>query len=134
MADPTPLQEFYGTCYLAGRDARLLKIDVDVDKIADTYLSKLPGSTTVYELLMAAVDVEAKKATSDRVKRAWVSEYAEDIVAAGADKETAWQCYERGRADEALSRIEPDFVEALQVAIGDEDENDDDDDSENDGE
>lgn len=103
----------YAWAYLAGREERLIKNDIDVEQLAEQVLE---GKGTVHEVTRAAVSAAAKGLAVDRKKRDWITDYDEEIKGSvGSDSNTAYEHYLEGRIDELTSRLEDEVV----VAIGD---------------
>ena len=121
--------------YLEGRDARLLRNDIDLEKLATDVCN---GQGTVYEVLHLAAEDAAKEIRSERHKKKFADSYDDEIAEVGNDVTTAYEHFVNGRIDELVFRLEPDLTEALgEVDDDDEDEDDvedEDDDTEDDKE
>jgi hypothetical protein len=109
--------------YLEGREAKLLKADIDTGVIAEQVIA---DKGTIHELLHAAVSAAAKGLEVDRQKKRWISDYEDEIAAAGGDSDAAYRHFCDGRIDELVYRLEPEVLEDLEVD-DDDDEGDDDD-------
>ena len=126
------MQENYVVFYLAGRDDRLLKHDIDTEEIARLVLK---GKGTIRELLVKAANSAAEPLRVARKKAGWTEEYADEIKEAGGDAEEAYKCYLEGRIDELAYSLEKDVIDELEVELGGDgdDEGDDDEDDDADG-
>lgn len=122
------MKEPYVIFYLAGRDDRKIKNDIDTSQIAEDVIA---GKGTIRDLVMKAVSEAAAPLRVDRKKKAWIDEYEDEIKDAGGDKELAYQHYLDGRIDELAHSLEADVVEDLDGMMGgddgDEDAEDEDD-------
>lgn len=113
----------YAWAYLAGREERLIKNDIDVEQLAEQVLE---GKGSVHEVTRTAVAAAAKGLAVDRKKRDWITDYDEEIKGSvGSDSNTAYEHYLEGRIDELTSRLEDDVVEAMGDIVGDDGEEDD---------
>jgi hypothetical protein len=115
----------YAFFYLEGREAKVLRADIDTGAIAERVLA---GDGTIHELLHKAASDAAKGLEVDRQKRRWISDYEEEIKEAGGDGDEAYRHYCDGRVDELVYTLEPEVVEDIGVEIGDAEDPDDDDD------
>jgi hypothetical protein len=113
----------YAFFYIEGRDEKLLKHDIDTERLAKEVLD---GKGSIYELAHKAAATAAEPLRVDRKKRLWIDNYEDDINAAGGDSEVAYEHYLSGRIDELCARLESEVVADLTVLVsGDEDEDDD---------
>lgn len=108
--------------YLEGREAKLLRTDIDTAAIAEKVVA---GKGGIHELLHTAASDAAKGLAVDRQKRRWLADYEDDIKEAGGDGEVAYKHYCDGRVDELVMQLEPEVVEEMAIEVGgDEDEDD----------
>lgn len=113
----------YAWAYLAGREERLIKNDIDVEHLAEQVLE---GKGTVHEVTRAAVSAAAKGLAVDRKKRDWIADYDEEIKGSvGSDSNVAYEHYLEGRIDELTSRLEDEVVEAIGEIVGDDGDDED---------
>lgn len=126
----------YVCFYLAGRDDRLIKNDIDTDDIAEAVCA---GKGTVHELLVKAATAAAEPLRVDRKKRNWIEEWEDEIKEAGGDSDEAYGHYVQGRIDELAHRLEGDVIDTMIVITagedeegGDEDEDEDEDEDDGD--
>lgn len=120
----------YAFFYLEGREAKLLKADIDTGAIAEKVMA---GDGGIHELLHKAVSDAAKGLELDRQKRRWLADSEDEIKEAGGDGDEAYRHYCDGRVDELVYQLEPEVLEDIGVEIGDE-EGEDDDEEDEDGE
>lgn len=142
MPIPFVMNRKYVTFYLDGREARVLRVDVDEDELANRVLD---GKGSVHDVCLDAAQKEVEALATSRQQRKFVEEHADSIKDANGEAsdgtmEPAWGAmafahYLAGRTDELADRIEQDTVSAMTAQIyGDEDsDEDDDDDDEEDG-
>jgi len=108
--------------YLEGRDAKLVKNDIDDDDLAQQIVDT---GKTPYEITHAAAETAVKVLAVDpRKKRLWLNEHEDDLKEAGGSADDAWNAFIAGRTDELCSALETPVLEALGEIIfeGDEDE------------
>ena len=109
--------------YLEGRDAKLLKADIDTQRIAEDVAA---GKGTIHELLADAVSKAAKGLDVDKAKRRWIEAWEDEIKEAGGDSEAAHEHFTQGRVDELVYRLEPEVLEDLDPDADDDDDDDED--------
>jgi hypothetical protein len=117
----------YWCFYLEGRRERLLRNDIDLDKLADSLLER---GGVLHDVLQAACEAAAAPMNAGKVKRVWLEEHADEIKAAGGDGEEAFGDWRAGRVDELASAMEPSLIEALEedeTSDGDDGEDEDED-------
>ena len=107
--------------YLDGRDAKLLRHDIDENELAEQILEKGDLRGTIH----AAAARSAAGPQLDRYKRQWLRDNEEEIKEAGGDADAAWKAFLDGRIDELANALEPNVLEAMEEALGDEDGDDD---------
>lgn len=112
----------YAFFYLEGREAKLLKADIDTAAIAERVMA---GDGSVHELLHKAVSDAAKGLELDRQKRRWLADSEDEIKEAGGDGDEAYRHYCEGRVDELVYQLEPEVLEDIGIEIGDEEEEED---------
>ncbi len=110
------LSDKYLLFYLEGREAKMLKADIDTEAVAEEVEA---GKGSIHELLHKAVSDAARAEGVDRAKRRWIAEYEDEIKDAGGDGELAYQHYVAGRVDELVHRLDGEVVDFL---AGDEDD------------
>lgn len=115
--------------YLDGREAKLLKHDIDVDELADKICQT---GESPHQVLRRAVEDASKALNHDRMRRQWLRDNEEEIKEAGGSDQEAWDHFLMGKVDELIYNLEPALMEALEEAVfgedGGEDEGDDEDD------
>lgn len=120
--------------YLEGRDAKLVKNDIDEDDLAQQIVDT---GKTPYDVLHAAAEAAVKViAVDQRKKKLWLNEHEDDVKEAGGSADDAWNAFIAGRTDELCSALETPVLEALEEIVfeGDEDESAEDDDEEDEDE
>lgn len=105
----------YAFFYLAGREAKLLRTDIDTAAIAEQVLA---GKGDIHALLHKAVSDAAKGLEVDRQKRRWLADYEDEIKEAGGDNDVAYRHFCDGRIDELVYQLEPEVVEDIGDEIG----------------
>lgn len=126
------LSKSYALFYAMGRDEKALKNDVDTEAIAERVIN---GDGAPFELCLEAATDTAKPLQADRKRRVWFEEHAEEITAAGGDKDEAYKHFVQGRIDELAGELEAEVAADLIVlALGDDDEDEDDDEDDGDEE
>jgi hypothetical protein len=115
----------YAFFYLEGREAKVLRADIDTAAIAEQVLA---GKGGIHELLHKAVSDAAKGLEVDRQKRRWLADYEDEIKDAGGNGDSAYRHYCDGRIDELVYQLEPEVVEDIGIEIGGEETGAEDDD------
>jgi hypothetical protein len=121
----------YAYFYVEGFNEKVMKHDVDTEKLAD---SVLDGKGTVHEVCVEAARSAARPLEVGRRKKDWIEDYADAIKEAGGDSDQAYQHYLDGRIDCLAADLADDVVQDIEdeVADGDDEDDDDEDDKEDD--
>lgn len=112
----TEFNTLYWSFYLEGRQAKLLKGDIDAEELAQSLLDDRTQS--MRDVITAACTKAVVTLDGSKARRKWFA--AHDDVAP-LTQEEAYKAYCRGRAEELAYSLEVEVVEYLDALTGEDD-------------